>query len=106
MDPASRRRGRHATDALASARDLLPGVRRHAQRVERHPGTFAAFGHDYRADLLDFVRTVYRLEAAPEQVASIREALPRFEAILFGYLDGAREAQRTVDDAPAPTAEN
>lgn len=55
------------------------------------PGVFASLGHDYRGDLLDFVSAVYRLPATPEQMARVAQALPRMEAILFGYLDGAKQ---------------
>lgn len=51
------------------------------------PGEFASLGHDYRGDLLDFVSAIYRLPATDEQMARVGQALPRMEAILFGYLD-------------------
>ena len=43
------------------------------------PGVFEAKGHDYRADLAHFVRTVYRLDATEEQMERIDEALREFE---------------------------
>ena len=40
------------------------------------PGTFAALGHDYRADLLDFVSAVYDLPATATQMQNLNRALP------------------------------
>ena len=64
------------------------------------PGTFAALGHDYRADLLDFASAVYDLPATPAQMDRLRQALPYFEKALFDFIDGMKlvetepEAQR------------
>jgi uncharacterized membrane protein len=44
------------------------------------PGEFRAFGHDYRADLAEFVRAAYRIEGVTdEQMASVEAALRRSE---------------------------
>jgi uncharacterized membrane protein len=43
------------------------------------PGRFDARGHDYRADLAQFVRAVYRLDATDAQMVEIEQALRRFE---------------------------
>ena len=55
------------------------------------PGEFASLGHDYRGDLLPFVSAIYRLPASDEQMARVAQALPRMEAILFDYLEGAKQ---------------
>lgn len=39
------------------------------------PGQFVAVGHDYRADIADFVRTVYDFSVTEEQMASLNLAL-------------------------------
>jgi hypothetical protein len=39
------------------------------------PGRFVRVGHDYRIELGEAVRRVYRLEATPEQQAAIEVAL-------------------------------
>jgi uncharacterized membrane protein len=56
------------------------------------PGTFAALGHDYRADLLDFASAVYALPASDDQVQRLRQALPRYEKDLFDFIDGMKQA--------------
>ena len=56
------------------------------------PGTFAALGHDYRADLLDFVSAVYDLPATTTQMQNLNRALPLFEKQLFDFIDGAATA--------------
>jgi hypothetical protein len=56
------------------------------------PGTFAARGHDYRADLLEFASAVYALPATPSQMDRLREALPAFEMSLFDFIDGMHQA--------------
>lgn len=43
------------------------------------PGQFDAKGHDYRADLARFIRTVYRLEVTSDQLAQAEKALRRNE---------------------------
>jgi uncharacterized membrane protein len=44
------------------------------------PGEFRAFGHDYRADLAEFVRAAYGLDGVTgEQMASVEAALRRSE---------------------------
>lgn len=44
------------------------------------PGEFRAFGHDYRADLAEFVRAAYRIDGVTdEQMASVEAALRRSE---------------------------
>lgn len=62
------------------------------------PGVFAALGHDYRADLLDFVSAVYRLPATEVQRARLEESLPRFEKVLFDYLEGTAAAAKSIAD--------
>lgn len=61
------------------------------------PGEFQALAHDYRADLQDFVTAIYRLPATEEQSARVPQALPRFEATLFGYLEEAKKADSKKD---------
>ena len=65
------------------------------------PGTFAALGHDYRADLLDFVSAVYDLPATPTQMSNLQRALPLFEKQLFDYIDGTAAAAAKADQPPA-----
>jgi hypothetical protein len=44
------------------------------------PGKFGSFGHDYRADMVRFVRDAYQLPGATdEQVGRIEEALRTLE---------------------------
>ena len=43
------------------------------------PGQFEAKGHDYRADLLRFVKGVFKLDASDEQLERVEDALRRFE---------------------------
>jgi uncharacterized membrane protein len=44
------------------------------------PGEFDAYGHDYRADLADFVRAIYAIPGVDdEQMASVERALHRSE---------------------------
>ncbi len=44
------------------------------------PGEFKAFGHDYRADLAEFVRVAYAIdEVSDNQMARVEEALRRSE---------------------------
>ena len=57
------------------------------------PGTFAALGHDYRADLLDFASAVYDLPATPAQLDRLRQALPYFEKALFDFIDGMKQVE-------------
>jgi uncharacterized membrane protein len=42
-------------------------------------GSYAAWGHDYRPDLPEFVRDVYGLDCSDEQMESIRDAVRRRE---------------------------
>jgi uncharacterized membrane protein len=71
------------------------------------PGTFAALGHDYRADLLEFVSAVYGLPATQAQMQILNRALPLFEKQLFDYIDGTAaaeaRAQQPVVEGPQPT---
>lgn len=69
------------------------------------PGTFAALGHDYRADLLDFISVVYDLPATPAQMQSLNRALPLFEKQLFDYIDGTAAAAEHVADGASPVGE-
>ena len=43
------------------------------------PGTYQAWGHDYRPDLAGFVSEVYDLPASPEQLARVAAAVRRRE---------------------------
>ena len=43
------------------------------------PGVFAEGGHDYRLELPEALREVWRLDATPEQMASVQTALRRRE---------------------------
>lgn len=56
------------------------------------PGEFVAEGHDYRADIAQFVRAAYGLSATDEQMGSIDTALRRFERKLFGTIEDARSS--------------
>ena len=42
-------------------------------------GSYAAWGHDYRPDLPDFIREVYDLECSDEQLQRVRDAVRRRE---------------------------
>ena len=66
------------------------------------PGTFAALGHDYRADLLDFVSAVYDLPATTTQMQNLHRALPLFEKQLFDFIDGMKQVE-TEREAPKST---
>ncbi len=61
------------------------------------PGAFAALGHDYRADLLDFVSAVFDLPATPAQMDRLRQALPYFEKALFDFIDGMQQVEAKPD---------
>jgi uncharacterized membrane protein len=62
------------------------------------PGEFGSFGHDYRADMVRFVRDAYRLPAATErQLGRIEETLMSLE------LERAERIKARDPDA-APTA--
>ena len=65
------------------------------------PGTFAALGHDYRADLLDFVSAVYDLPATATQMQNLNRALPLFEKQLFDYIDGTATAAAKAEQTAA-----
>jgi hypothetical protein len=44
------------------------------------PGEFDAYGHDYRADLADFVRATYAISGVGgEQLSNVERALHRSE---------------------------
>ena len=45
------------------------------------PGTYQAWGHDYRPDLPRFVGEVYGLPATPEQLARVAEAVRQREEV-------------------------
>jgi uncharacterized membrane protein len=45
------------------------------------PGTYQAWGHDYRPDLPRFVSEVYDLPASPEQLVRVDEAVRRREQV-------------------------
>jgi hypothetical protein len=38
------------------------------------PGTYRAYAHDYRPDLADFIRDVFDLDCAPDQLDRIKVA--------------------------------
>ncbi len=66
------------------------------------PGRFQSFGHDYRADTVDFVHAAYRLpDISDDQRASLRDALLRIEVDRGERIkqatqhDGTSAAQRT-----------
>jgi hypothetical protein len=80
-------RGDPGEHALVTVHHLPPGVRRHAQRLRRDPGTFAALGHDYRADLLDFATAVYDLPATGPG------ARPPPSPALFDFIDGMKHVE-------------
>jgi uncharacterized membrane protein len=62
------------------------------------PGEFGSFGHDYRADMVRFVRDAYRLPGAtPRQLGRIEETLASLE------LERAERIKARDPDA-APTA--
>lgn len=56
------------------------------------PGQFVADGHDYRADIAEFVRAAFGLSATPEEMARVEAALRRFEKRFFDTIDEARAA--------------
>jgi uncharacterized membrane protein len=45
------------------------------------PGTYQAWGHDYRPDLTRFVSAVYDLPASPEELTRVEEAVRRRELL-------------------------
>lgn len=45
------------------------------------PGLFAAFGHDYRADLAEFTRVAFALDASDERMVAVELALRKREAL-------------------------
>lgn len=59
------------------------------------PGEFEAKGHDYRADLLRFVREVYGLDASEEQMTSVEGALRRYEKLRAEWI-AARDKRPEV----------
>ena len=61
------------------------------------PGQFEAKGHDYRADLAQFVREVYALPASDDQLAAVERALRTSELERKRLLDAAKAAK---EDAP------
>ncbi len=57
------------------------------------PGQFKSFGHDYRADTVDFVHAAYRLPATTvDQKAAILDALLRLEVDRGERIRGAQPA--------------
>ncbi len=50
------------------------------------PGEFVANGHDYRADLAQFVREAYGLRCSDEQMERVEEALRRYETLRQGWM--------------------
>src|SRR5215204_1419262 len=64
------------------------------------PGEFGSFGHDYRADMVRFVRDAYALPSASDtQVASIEQSLRSLE-----LERAARIKARDPNAAPTPPA--
>jgi hypothetical protein len=64
------------------------------------PGEFGSFGHDYRADMVRFVRDAYALPAADEsQVSRIEEVLRSLE-----LERAARIKAQAAHAAPQPPA--
>jgi uncharacterized membrane protein len=51
------------------------------------PGAFAAWAHDYRADLPEFIRDVYDLQCSEEQMQSIQAAVRRREEFREGAFE-------------------
>jgi uncharacterized membrane protein len=51
------------------------------------PGSFAAWAHDYRADLPEFIRDVYDLQCSEEQMQSIQAAVRRREEFREGAFE-------------------
>ena len=61
------------------------------------PGQFEAKGHDYRADLAQFVREVYALPASDDQLAAVERALRTSELERKRLLDAAKAAKAAED---------
>jgi uncharacterized membrane protein len=63
------------------------------------PGEYKSFGHDYRAETLDFVRAVYDLPVVtPEQAVGIHETLVRRELARARRVKGAERDQVLVSE--------
>ena len=65
--------------ALEARDDVLPVAGRRQERAG--PGTYQAWGHDYRPDLPRFVSEVYDLPASPDQLERVTEAVRRREEV-------------------------
>jgi uncharacterized membrane protein len=57
------------------------------------PGQFVADGHDYRADLGQFINEVYALGATPEQMQRVEAALRGYETRFADYIARSKAAQ-------------
>jgi uncharacterized membrane protein len=53
----------------------------------QRPGTWGAWGHDYRPDLPGFVSEVYDLPATPEQLARVADAVHQREMVRWDLFD-------------------
>lgn len=56
------------------------------------PGQFVATGHDYRGDLANFVKSVFRLPATDEQMQNVEAALRRNEKAQAELLAAQKQA--------------
>jgi hypothetical protein len=67
------------------------------------PGEFVANGHDYRADLAQFVREVYNLPCSEEQMQRIEDALRQYELLRQEKFDRstAEPAEETAESERA-----
>ncbi|HEX6299834.1 MAG TPA: alpha/beta-hydrolase family protein [Acidimicrobiia bacterium] len=65
------------------------------------PGEYKSFGHDYRADTLDFLRAVYDLPpVTPEQSVAIQETLVRRELDRAGRIRAEFPGELQVPSEP------
>ena len=67
------------------------------------PGEFVANGHDYRADLARFVREVYALPCSDAQLASVEEALRKYELVREEMLAAGKAAAEAAAAEAAAT---
>ncbi len=56
------------------------------------PGRFVADGHDYRADLAQFINEVYDLGATPEQMKRVQAAVRAYELRFADYIARSKAA--------------
>jgi hypothetical protein len=57
------------------------------------PGQFVADGHDYRADLAQFINEAYGLGATPEQMQRVETALRGYERRFADYIARSKAAK-------------